>query len=284
MVEIINGKEIALKIRQKIAEDVEELKGKSGVTPKLVVVLVGEDPASQVYVRMKDKACAEAGIISEVKRYPADLEENELIPVIQKLNSDPSVHGILVQLPLPKQINEKNILACVSATKDVDGLHIENMGRLLKGADPLFLPCTPAGIMELLLSTGVELKGKKAVVVGRSNIVGKPIALLLLAQHATVTICHSRTADLAGTCRNADILVAAVGKAKMIKGDWVGKGAIVIDVGVNRTDAGLIGDVDFEAAKGNAGYITPVPKGVGPMTIAMLLKNTLLAAQRVAKG
>lgn len=282
MAQIINGKEIAKKIRQKVAEDVAALKEKGGPTPKLVVVLVGEDPASQVYVRMKEKACKEAGIESEVMRFPADLEENELIPVIKKLNSDASVHGILVQLPLPKQINEKNILACVSAAKDVDGLHIENMGRLLKGTDPLFLPCTPAGIMELLLSTGAELKGKKAVVVGRSNIVGKPIALLLLAQHATVTICHSRTADLAGTCRSADVLVAAVGKPKMIKGDWVGKDAIVIDVGVNRTDAGLVGDVDFEAAKENASYITPVPGGVGPMTIAMLLKNTLLAAQRVA--
>ncbi|MBU0687072.1 MAG: bifunctional methylenetetrahydrofolate dehydrogenase/methenyltetrahydrofolate cyclohydrolase FolD [Candidatus Margulisbacteria bacterium] len=283
MSQIINGKEIAKKIREGVAKEVAELKLKKEIMPKLVVVLVGEDPASQVYVRMKEKACKEAGIISEILRYPVDLEENKLIPVIDKLNSDASVHGILVQLPLPKQINEKNILARVSPSKDVDGLHIENLGKLLKGENPDFVACTPSGIIELILSTGTEIKGKRAVVVGRSNIVGKPVALLLLQRHATVTICHSRTADLAGACRQAEILVAAVGKPKMIKGDWVGKGAVVIDVGVNRTDAGLVGDVDFEGAKENASYITPVPGGVGPMTIAMLLKNTLIAAQKAPR-
>jgi methylenetetrahydrofolate dehydrogenase (NADP+) / methenyltetrahydrofolate cyclohydrolase len=281
MVEIINGKEIAKKIREEVGKGVEELKQARGINPKLVVVLVGEDPASQVYVRMKEKGCAETGIISEIHRLPAKTEQKELENLIKALNNDKSVHGILVQLPLPKGLDAIAALNLISAEKDVDGLHPLNMGKLLKGEDPLFLPCTARGIIELILSTGIEIKGKNAVVVGRSNIVGKPIALLLLQKHATVTICHSRTQNMGEVCKNADILVASVGYPKLIKGEMIKKGAVVIDVGVNRLeDKKLVGDIDFEAAKENAAYITPVPGGVGPMTIAMLLKNTLIAAEK----
>lgn len=279
MVQIIDGKAIAMKIREGIAEEVKKLKDSKGIIPKLCVVLVGDDPASQVYVRNKEKACAKAGMISDTRRLPSTIKQKELIDIVKSLNPDKSVHGILVQLPLPKGLDPIAALNEISPEKDVDGLHPLNMGKLLRGDDPLFLPCTAHGIMELILSTGVEIKGKEAVVVGRSNIVGKPVALLLLQQHATVTICHSRTSDLGEVTRRADILVASVGSPGIIHGDMVKKGAVVIDVGVNRVGDKLVGDVDFDGAKEKAAYITPVPGGVGPMTIAMLLKNTLLAAK-----
>lgn len=282
MAEIIDGKSIAKRIRGEVAGGVEKLKNEKGITPKLCVVLVGEDPASQIYVRNKEKACAEAGIASETRRIPASIKEKELIDLIKALNKDASVHGILVQLPLPKGLDAIRVLNEISPDKDVDGLHPLNMGKLLKGEDPLFVPCTPQGILELILSTGTEIKGKEAVVVGRSNIVGKPVSLMLLQRHATVTICHSRTRDLGEETRRADILVATVGSPRIIHGDMVKGGAVVIDVGMNRLEGKLVGDVDFEAARGKAAFITPVPGGVGPMTIAMLLKNTLLAAQRKA--
>lgn len=280
MVKIIDGKGIAEKIREEVAVEVEELKKEKGVVPKLCVVLIGEDPASQIYVRHKEVACEKAGIISEIHRLSSKTKQNELIGLIKTLNKDKSVHGILVQLPLPKGTDSIAALNEIDPKKDVDGLHPLNMGKLLKGEDPMFVPCTPSGIIELILSTGTEIKGKDAVVVGRSNIVGKPIALMLLQRHATVTICHSRTQDLAEKCKNADILVASVGSPGIIHGDMVKKGAVVIDVGMNRLKEKLVGDVDFDTAKQNAAYITPVPRGVGPMTIAMLLKNTLLAAKR----
>ncbi|NQT29938.1 MAG: bifunctional methylenetetrahydrofolate dehydrogenase/methenyltetrahydrofolate cyclohydrolase FolD [Candidatus Saganbacteria bacterium] len=277
---IIDGKVIAKRIRGEIAEEVRELKKEKGITPKLCVVLAGDDPASQVYVRGKERACAEVGIESDVRRLPPTVKQQELIGLVRNLNKDKSIHGLLVQLPLPKGIDPKPVLDEISAEKDVDGLHPLNMGKLLKGENPTFVSCTPQGIMELLLSTGVEIKGKEAVVVGRSNIVGKPIALLLLQKHATVTICHSRTQDLGEVIRRADILVASVGSPGIVHGDMVKEGAVVIDVGVNRVGDKLVGDVDFDSAKDRASYITPVPGGVGPMTIAMLLKNTLAAARK----
>ncbi|MFA4858125.1 MAG: bifunctional methylenetetrahydrofolate dehydrogenase/methenyltetrahydrofolate cyclohydrolase FolD [Candidatus Margulisiibacteriota bacterium] len=279
MSKIIDGKEMAEGLRKKLAIKAEEFVSTSGRIPKLAVILVGDNPASQVYVRMKKKACEETGMRSVVMVLPEDSEEKEVISAIESLNGDDSVHGILVQLPLPRHISEKNVINVILPEKDVDGLHNVNMGKLIKGEEPLFLPCTPAAIIELVLSTGVEIKGKQVVVVGRSNIVGKPAALLLLQRHATVTICHSRTVNLAGVASQADILIAAIGKPRMITLEMVKPGAVVIDVGVNRTDAGLIGDVDFDGVKDRAGFITPVPGGVGPMTIAMLLKNTLIAAQ-----
>lgn len=280
MSQIIDGKAIAKSIREEVRVGVEKLKGKTGIAPKLSVILIGDDPSSQIYVRNKEKAGEEVGIATDTHRIPASIKENQVIDLIRKLNSDKSVHGILVQLPLPENLNAEKIIEEVLPEKDVDGLHPLNLGRLLKGENPLFIPCTPQGIMELILSTGVEIKGKEAVVVGRSNIVGKPVAILLLQSHATVTICHSRTKDLGEVTRRADILVAAVGSPKIINGNMVKEGALVIDVGVNRVGEKLIGDVDFEAVKEKAAYITPVPGGVGPMTIAMLLKNTLLAAER----
>ena len=280
MAEIIDGKSIAKRIRGEVAAEVEKLKKGRGINPKLCVVLVGEDPASQIYVRNKEKACAEAGIASETRRIPSSIKGKELIDLVRGLNKDKSVHGILVQLPLPKGLDAIKVLNEISPYKDVDGLHPLNMGKLLKGEDPLFVPCTPQGIIELVLSTGTEIKGKEAVVVGRSNIVGKPVSLLLLQRHATVTICHSRTKDLGEVTRRADILVAAVGSPRIVHGDVVKAGAVVIDVGMNRVEGKLVGDVDFEAARSSAAYVTPVPGGVGPMTIAMLLKNTLVAAQR----
>ncbi len=266
-------------MREEQAAAVSAAKERGGVVPKLVVVLVGEDPASQIYVRNKERACAEVGVLSEVRRIPATIKERELIDIIHQLNHDKTNHGILVQLPLPNGINELAVLNEISPEKDVDGLHPMNMGKLLKGEDPLFIPCTPQGILELILSTGVEIKGKEAVVVGRSNIVGKPAAILLLQNHATVTICHSRTRDLGEVTRRAEILIAAVGSPGIIRGDMVRKGAVVIDVGSNKVGERLVGDVDFDSVKEVAGYITPVPGGVGPMTIAMLLKNTLKAAK-----
>lgn len=278
MAAIIDGKSIANKIRAGVKEEVKKLKEKEGVTPKLAVVLAGDNPASQIYVRNKEKACAEVGISSDVRRIPPSIKEKELIDIVKQLNKDKSVHGILMQLPLPEGLSDKNVLNEIYPEKDVDGLHPLNMGKLLKGESPRFIPCTPQGIIELILSTGVTMKGTNAVVVGRSNIVGKPISILLLQNHATVTICHSRTKDLGEETRRADILVAAVGSPEIIKEDMIKEGAVVIDVGTNRVGDKLIGDVDFNGAKERAGFISPVPGGVGPMTIAMLLKNTLIAA------
>lgn len=281
MDKIIDGKVIAAKIREEIAAGVATLKNK-GVTPGLAVVLVGEDPASQVYVSMKEKACATAGIFSDEHKLSAETTEAQLLALIDELNRDERIDGILVQLPLPKQIDESRVLEAISPKKDVDGFHPYNVGRLVTG-NPLFQPCTPYGIMKMIEQTGVDLTGKEVVVVGRSNIVGKPVALMCLAQHATVTICHSRTRDLAAQVAKADVLIAAVGRAEMIKGEWVKPGAVVIDVGVNRVgEKKLVGDVEFEAALERAGAITPVPGGVGPMTITMLLYNTLESARRRA--
>ena len=281
MAELIDGKAIAAELRGQISTDVENLIS-VGVTPGLAVVLVGEDPASRVYVSMKEKACTAAGIYSVEHKLPAETAQTQLLQLIESLNNDEKIDGILVQLPLPEHIDEAEVLETISPAKDVDGFHPYNVGRLLTG-NPVFQPCTPYGIMKMLEHTGVELKGKDVVIVGRSNIVGKPVALMCLAEHATVTICHSRTVDLPQKVAAADIVIAAVGRPEMIKGDWIKKGAIVIDVGVNRVgEKKLVGDVDFAAASVNAAAITPVPGGVGPMTITMLLYNTLLSAKRRA--
>ena len=279
----IDGNALAAKVRDRIAAEVSALKAR-GVTPGLAVVLVGEDPASQVYVRNKVAACAKVGMHSVMHKLPAATTEAELLALIDSLNRDATIHGILVQLPLPKHIAEKKVLEAVAAHKDVDGFHAENVGALMIG-EPRFVSCTPAGCMEMLRDIGMtDLRGKHAVVVGRSNIVGKPMAMLLLHANATVTICHSGTKDLAAQCRQADILVAAVGRPRFIKADMVKPGAVVIDVGINRlpeSEGGkLVGDVDFDAVNEVAGYLTPVPGGVGPMTITMLLQNTLVAANR----
>ncbi len=277
---IIDGNKIAQDIRNEVRKGAQELKEQTGIVPGLAVVLVGEDPASQVYVGRKAKACAEVGFLSREYRLPAETEEKKLLKIIKKLNKDELVHGILVQLPLPKHISTEKIIAAIDPCKDVDGFHPVNVGGLVTGT-PLFVPCTPRGIMELIFRSGIELAGKEAVVVGRSNIVGKPMALLLLAQHATVTMCHSRTKDLANVTGRADVLVAAIGKPHMIKANMVKEGAVVIDVGVNRLENGkLAGDVAFEEVAAKASFITPVPGGVGPMTIAMLMQNTLEAARR----
>jgi len=280
MAQIIDGKKIAAEIRAELAKEIEELK-KEGLHPGLAVILVGDDPASRVYVNNKKKACAEIGIYSREYALPKETTQEELLNLIGELNQDPQIHGILVQLPLPDHLDERQVLEAISPDKDVDGFHPVNVGRLATG-QPCLKPCTPAGIIELIDRTGIELKGKEAVVVGRSNIVGKPGAFLLLARHATVTICHSRTARLDEVCRRADVLVAAVGRPEMVTGDWVKPGAVVIDVGINRVEKGLVGDVEFDTAKEKAGYITPVPGGVGPMTIAMLMKNTVEAARSLA--
>ena len=279
----IDGNVLAAKVRDRIAAEVSSLKAR-GVTPGLAVVLVGEDAASQVYVRNKVAACAKVGMHSVMHKLPAATTEAELLALIDSLNRDATIHGILVQLPLPKHIAEKKVLEAVAAHKDVDGFHAENVGALMIG-EPRFVSCTPAGCMEMLRDIGMtDLRGKHAVVVGRSNIVGKPMAMLLLHANATVTICHSGTKDLAAQCRQADILVAAVGRPRFIKADMVKPGAVVIDVGINRlpeSEGGkLVGDVDFDAVNEVAGYLTPVPGGVGPMTITMLLQNTLVAANR----
>ncbi|MDO8886253.1 bifunctional methylenetetrahydrofolate dehydrogenase/methenyltetrahydrofolate cyclohydrolase FolD [Candidatus Oleimmundimicrobium sp.] len=278
---IIDGKAIAASIRQDMVDEVAQLK-KEGITPGLAVVIVGDDPASKVYVGQKEKGCAQVGIYSEKYALPADTSEEELLALVSKLNIDDKINGILVQLPLPKQIDEKKILYAISPVKDVDGFHPENIGKLVIGEDA-FLPCTPHGIMVLLKHAGIDLRGKEAVVVGRSNIVGKPISLMLLSKSATVTICHSKTKDLSFHTKRADVLVAAVGKPEMIKGEMVKDGVIVIDVGVNRLESGkLVGDVEFESVSKKALVITPVPGGVGPMTITMLLKNTIKAAKMQA--
>jgi methylenetetrahydrofolate dehydrogenase (NADP+) / methenyltetrahydrofolate cyclohydrolase len=280
MASIIDGNKIAQDIRNEVRQSAISLKEQKGIIPGLAVVLVGEDPASKVYVGRKAKACAEVGFLSREYKLPADTSEARLLEIIAELNQDQLIHGILVQLPLPKNMSTDKIIAAIDPHKDVDGFHPYNVGGLVTGS-PLFIPCTPQGIMELIARTGIDLKGKEAVVVGRSNIVGKPMALLLLAQHATVTICHSRTKDLPTVTHRADILIAAIGKAHMIKADMVKDGAIIIDVGVNRLENGkLAGDVAFDEVAPKASFITPVPGGVGPMTIAMLMKNTLDAASK----
>ena len=279
---ILNGSELAKQKRIKMKKVVTKLIEK-GVTPGLAVVLVGNNPASQIYVRNKKKMCKRVGIESIEYLLDKTASEDEVLDVINKLNNDNSIDGILVQLPLPKQINETNIINAIDPLKDVDGFNPINVGKLVTGEECL-LPCTPAGIMELIALTGIEVKGKNCVVVGRSNIVGKPIALLLLKSHGTVTICHSRTVDLKGITKRADIIVAAVGIKHLITGDMIKEGAIIIDVGMNRLDDGSVtGDVDFESVKEKAYAITPVPRGVGPMTITMLLENTIKSARRRLK-
>jgi methylenetetrahydrofolate dehydrogenase (NADP+)/methenyltetrahydrofolate cyclohydrolase len=285
--EIIDGKAIAAALRQRIAKAVSQLQENHNLTPGLAVVLVGEDAASQVYVRNKGIATKEAGMVSLEFRLPADTSQETLLEKVRELNNDPSVHGILVQFPVPEQISQQAVIDTISPDKDVDGLHPQNAGRLVSGL-PALTPCTPTGSVILAKQTLGDLTGKHAVVIGRSNLVGKPVAQLLLNENCTVTMAHSRTKDLAAVCRQADILVAAVGIAEMVQGDWIKPGACVIDVGINRVagaEAGktrLVGDVDFAAASALAGYITPVPGGVGPMTIACLLRNTVTAACRLA--
>jgi methylenetetrahydrofolate dehydrogenase (NADP+)/methenyltetrahydrofolate cyclohydrolase len=278
---LIDGKAVAAKVRARVAATASELRGR-GVVPGLAVVLVGENPASQIYVRSKAKAARECGVEAFDHKLPASTSQAELLGLVRRLNADPAVDGILVQLPLPEQIDSRAILEAVSPAKDVDGFHPENVGLLTVGM-PRFVPCTPKGCMVLLAETGVALRGARALVVGRSNIVGKPMALLLMAADATVTIAHSKTRDLAGEVGRADVLIAAIGKPEMIRGEWIRPGAVVIDVGQNkRPDGKLVGDVDLEAARERAHAITPVPGGVGPMTIAMLLDNTIESARRRA--
>ncbi|MFD1380209.1 bifunctional methylenetetrahydrofolate dehydrogenase/methenyltetrahydrofolate cyclohydrolase FolD [Fodinicurvata halophila] len=281
---IIDGKAFAARLRERVGQEVARLKDDAGLTPGLAVVLVGEDPASQVYVRNKGKQTLEAGMQSFEHRLSESTTQEELLDLVETLNADPEVHGILVQLPLPEQIDSAAVLDTIDPTKDVDGFHVINAGRLATGQDAL-VPCTPLGCLMLLRHHLGDLSGQRAVVVGRSNIVGKPLAQLLLGESCTVTIAHSRTRDLPAECRNADILVAAVGRPKMVKGDWIKPGATVIDVGINRVEGEegktrLVGDVDFDEAVKVAGAITPVPGGIGPMTIACLLANTLTAACR----
>lgn len=274
---ILNGKEVSERIKTELKDKVAEMK-KNGIFPGLAVVLVGNDPASRVYVNSKKKACEFIGIESFEYALPEETTEEQLLELVAKLNGDKRVDGILVQLPLPKHINEENIINAINPSKDVDAFHPSNVGRIMTG-NPVFLPCTPAGVMELIHESGIDVKGKECVIVGRSNIVGKPQAMLLLAEHGTVTICHSRTVNLEEVCKRADILVAAVGKPEMIKGNMIKPGAVVIDVGINRIDGKIVGDVEFASASEKASAITPVPGGVGPMTIAMLMKNTVKAAE-----
>ncbi|MFA6412127.1 MAG: bifunctional methylenetetrahydrofolate dehydrogenase/methenyltetrahydrofolate cyclohydrolase FolD [Syntrophales bacterium] len=272
---IINGNEISRVIREEIRNETLTFREKTGVTPGLAVVLVGADPASRIYVRRKGKACEEVGFLSREFRLPGDTEEQELLEIIRQLNEDPAIHGILVQLPLPSQIRSQAVIEAIAPQKDVDGFHPLNVGRLVAG-NPCHVACTPQGIIELLDRTGIAIEGKEAVIVGRSNIVGKPLAMLLLSRHATITVCHTRTRNLPEITRRADILVAAAGSPEMIRGDMVKEGAVVIDVGMNRLgDGRLVGDVAFAEVAPRAAHITPVPGGVGPMTIAMLLQNTL---------
>ena len=280
--QLIDGKSLAKDIRDGIGRDVQALEAQTGVRPGLAVVLVGDNPASAVYVRNKKKACDTAGLYVADHHLSAEISQAELLTLIDQLNADPRVHGILVQLPLPAHIDGQAVLKAIAPDKDVDGFHPYNIGRLVAG-EPLFVPCTPKGVIRMVESTGASIAGKQAVVLGRSNIVGKPVAMLLLHQHATVTMCHSRTKDLPAVCREADILVAAIGKPQFVTGEMVKDGAIVLDVGINRLDDGrLVGDVDFEPVRERAGWISPVPGGVGPMTIAMLLTNTLEGARRAA--
>lgn len=279
--QLIDGNALSRQLRADVAQRAAALKAR-GVTPGLAVVLVGDNPASQVYVRNKVKACEDSGLHSVLEKYDADMTEAALLARVDALNSDPTIHGILVQLPLPKHIDAQKVIEAISPAKDVDGFHIASAGALMTGM-PGFWPCTPYGCMKMLESIGYSLKGKHAVVIGRSNIVGKPMALMLLGQNATVTICHSATQDLKAQTLQADVIVAAVGKRNVLTADMVKPGAVVIDVGMNRNDEGkLCGDVDFDGVKEVAGWITPVPGGVGPMTITMLLVNTIEAAERTA--
>ncbi len=278
MPNIIDGKAISAVIRGEIAEKVKALKAEKGIVPGLAVIIVGEDPASKVYVRNKHRACEEVGFASFGYELPANTTEQELLALVEKLNRDDAVHGILVQLPLPKHLDEEKILLAIDPAKDVDAFHPYNVGKIMIGNYD-FLPCTPAGVMELLRRSNVEIAGKECVVVGRSNIVGKPQAMLLLQANGTVTICHSRTKDLREVCRRADILIAAIGKPEFFDASYIKEGAVVIDVGINRrADGKLCGDVNYEDVAPHTSYITPVPGGVGPMTIAMLMQNTLTAA------
>ena len=283
MAQIIDGKVISKLVREEIAAEVVEFKKKYDSAPGLAVIIVGNDPASQVYVRNKKRGCEEVGFYSESYELPAETTQEELIALVERLNNDDKIHGILVQLPLPKHLNETEVLLKIKPEKDVDAFHPYNVGKIMIGNHDL-LPCTPAGVMVLLEKSGIEVSGKKCVVIGRSNIVGKPMAMLLLHANGTVTICHSRTENLKEVCREADILVASIGKPEFVKGDMVKEGAVVVDVGINRLESGkLVGDVDFAEVEPKASYITPVPGGVGPMTITMLLKNTLTAAS-IARG
>jgi len=278
---IIDGEKISQDVRNEIRQKALRLKEEQGLVPGLAVILVGEDPASRIYVRRKEEACREVGLLSREYRLPAETDERQLLHIIDELNHDKEIHGILVQLPLPKQINAESVIESIDPGKDVDGFHPYNMGHLFTG-DAFHASCTPSGIIELLDRYDIGIEGKEAVIVGRSNIVGKPLSMMLLARHATITICHTRTKNLSEVTRRAEILVAAAGKAEMIRGDMVQEGAVVIDVGINRLDTGkLVGDVAFSEVSEKASYITPVPGGVGPMTIAMLLMNTLNAAYRV---
>ncbi|MBQ8010503.1 MAG: bifunctional methylenetetrahydrofolate dehydrogenase/methenyltetrahydrofolate cyclohydrolase FolD [Oscillospiraceae bacterium] len=280
MAKLIDGKLVSAQVKEQVREEAAAIYEKHGIKAGLAVVIVGNDPASRVYVNNKKKACEAVGFQSFEYALPEETTQEELLELVETLNNDPKVNGILVQLPVPKQIDDTAIINAISPEKDVDAFHPENVGRIMIG-DYAFLPCTPAGVMELIDSTGVEISGKKCVVIGRSNIVGKPMAMLLLHRSGTVTICHSRTKDLPSVTREADILVAAVGKANFVTADMVKEGAVVIDVGINRLDNGkLCGDVDFAAVEPKASWITPVPGGAGPMTIAMLMKNTLTAMKK----
>lgn len=282
MAKLINGKEVAASVRAKVKEETEKFTNETGIQVGLAVIIVGDNPASRIYVNNKKKACEEVGFKSYEYALPAETTQDELLELVRTLNNDETVHGILCQLPLPAHIDEKTVINEINPEKDVDAFHPVNVGKIMIG-DYNFLPCTPAGCMELIHSTGISVKGKNCTVVGRSNIVGKPMAMLLLHESGTVTVCHSKTVDLKEECKRADILVAAVGVPKLIKGDMIKEGAVVIDVGMNRLpDGKLCGDVDFEQASEKASYITPVPGGVGPMTIAMLMKNTLTAAKNMA--
>ena len=277
MAKIIDGKKVSADVKARIAKEVEEIRNTGKRVPGLAVVIVGDDSASRVYVNNKKKACAEVGFYSEEYALPAETTEEELITLVKTLNEKEDIDGILVQLPLPRHINEKAVIETISPQKDVDAFHVQNVGKIMIG-EYSFLPCTPAGVMELIKSEGIDLTGKECVVIGRSNIVGKPMAMLLLHANATVTVCHSRTQDLKAVCKRADVLIVAIGKAKFVAADMVKEGAVVIDVGMDRDENGkLCGDVDFESVEKVTSYITPVPGGVGPMTIAMLMQNTLTA-------
>jgi methylenetetrahydrofolate dehydrogenase (NADP+)/methenyltetrahydrofolate cyclohydrolase len=279
---LIDGKALALQVRERLATESAAVLAKTGIKPGLATILVGDDPASHLYVKSKQKACDAAGIFIDDHKLPASTTQAELLSLIEKKNADPKIHGILVQLPLPKHIDSKVVLEAVSPDKDADGFHPYNFGRLVEG-HPVFEACTPKGVIKMIESTGVSIEGKRAVVLGRSNIVGKPLALMLLQRNATVTICHSKTKDLPAVCREAELLLVAIGKAKFVTSDMVREGAVVIDVGTNRLpDGKVVGDVDFEPVSQKAGWISPVPGGVGPMTIAMLLDNTVESAKRMA--
>jgi methylenetetrahydrofolate dehydrogenase (NADP+) / methenyltetrahydrofolate cyclohydrolase len=281
--ELIDGKRVAQDIREALPPRVKAVEERLGCPPGLAVMLIGDDPASATYVRTKEKACEKAGIYSRQITLPADTWQEEVFRQIDLLNADAAIHGILIQQPFPKHINTEAACARVLPEKDADGFHPYNLGELVRAGTAPFVACTPRGVIELIDRSGTEIKGARAVICGRSNIVGKPVALLLMARHATITVCHSRTVDLPGVCREGDILVAAIGRAEMIRGDWIKPGATVIDVGINRLEDGrLVGDVAFDEAVKVAGKITPVPGGVGPMTIAMLLQNTVEAAERKA--